>query len=139
MSLADALAALRGSAGSAGCIFINPPASTSAKARDQAARALGVLHRQARLPRLACLDRERLADAAVAADRAADAVAALAWSSTCDDDRVVLLAPAYDLARSAAAARLALAPADAALVDDLRRLAGDHAVALVAARRVAGC
>jgi len=135
----EALADLAASANSAGCLFINPPTSTPCKARDRAAYAVGILARTSRLPRHPCLDVERLADAAVAADRASTLVAGLAWSSSCPDDRVVILAVAADLARAADAARLALAPDDVALADAHAHAVAAHAVALADARRVARC
>lgn len=138
MSLRDALADVQRAGDSAGYIFLNPPTSTPVKARDRAAVALVAVARASRLPRHPALDRDRVADAAVAADRAANAVACLAWSSSDDADRVVLLAPSLDLARAASGARLALAPDDVALALAHAHAVAAHAVAVADARRVAG-
>jgi hypothetical protein len=137
--LQDALADVRRSAGAAGCLFINPPASASPALLDQATRALAVLERRSRLPRLAVLDAEALARAADLADLAAGRLAAIAWASTDAGDRAVILAPAFDLVRAADAARAALAPADAGLAARADRSAGIAAAALVKAREAAGC
>jgi hypothetical protein len=137
--LSDALADIRQSAGSAGCVFINPPPAASPALLDLATRALSVLQRRSRLPRLAVLDAEALARAATLADLAAYRLAAIAWASTDAGDRAVILAPALDLTRAADAARAALAPADATLAARADHSAGVAAAALAAARRVAGC
>lgn len=135
----QALAEIRAAGASAACLFINPPTSTPRATRDRVGAALAVLDRAARPPRHPCLDRERLADAANAADRASAWIATLANASACPLDRAVILAPALDLARAADAARAALAPDDVALADAANRSAAAHALALAAARLAARC
>lgn len=135
----DALAAIRASAASAGWIWLNPPTSTPQATRDRALDALCVVLKRARLPRHPALDVERVADAADAADRASAWLTTLADASTCPTDRAVILAPAIDLARAAAAARAALAPDDVALADAATRSAAAYALAARAARAVARC
>jgi hypothetical protein len=138
MKAADVFADLRRASASAGCIFINPPTSTPADARERAANALNALDRAARLPRHPALDVEKIARAADVADRAADAVEALARSSTCPLDRVVIFAPAAELRARAANARLAIDPCPT--FQRLADVADDRAAeAFALARRVTGC
>jgi hypothetical protein len=139
MSADQVLADLRKASGSAGCLFINPPTSTPTSARERAANAITDLHRAARRPRAAIIDRERALAATIVADRAALAVHALAWSSSCPDDRVVILAVSADLALAAAKARADLAPDRADLATRAATLAALADAALAAARRAARC
>ncbi len=139
MSAAESLRDLRRSADSAGYLFINPPTSTTAAARDRAAKALANVGRLSRLPRLAILDVERVESAARAADVAAYYLSALAWTSSDPLDRDVILSPAFDLSAAACRARAALNPADPKLAAAAALAAAVAAAALAAARRAARC